>query len=129
MPHSSDLKLIVPFDSEGDPLRQTQENRRKKNSCVIKQVCSTFLCRGESWWAWIQWVQWKTELTWGYAWEKKGVDTGLVLMLRTLFFFFFLSGGSNLENVFVSFKKTQLIPMTSTRYNYVKLNFARAIPY
>jgi len=30
MPHSSDPKLIVPFATEGDPLRQTGEHRGKK---------------------------------------------------------------------------------------------------
>lgn len=29
MPHSSDPKLIVPFATEGDPLRQTEEEKKK----------------------------------------------------------------------------------------------------
>lgn len=42
MPHSSDPKLIVPFATEGDPMRQTGEHRKKK-SWVITQVWSTLL--------------------------------------------------------------------------------------
>lgn len=44
MPHSGDPKLIVPFAAEGDPLRQTEEERKK--SWVITQVWSTFLWSG-----------------------------------------------------------------------------------
>lgn len=52
MPHSSDPKLIVPFATEGDPLRQTVDRRKKKILGNYTTV-EPFSVEWESQWPWI----------------------------------------------------------------------------
>lgn len=50
MAHSSDPKLIVPFATEGDPLRQTVEKKKiLGNYTSVEQ----FSVERESLWPWI----------------------------------------------------------------------------
>lgn len=45
MPHSTDPKLIVPFATEGDPLRQTVDRRKKKKNLGNYTSVEELFCR------------------------------------------------------------------------------------